>query len=85
MKIVQLFDGRGMAKYPELERHVSKTGIIVGGYWTHNKLPRIFRDQYLYQVAIDDERQRATVPEDAIKVEIEGNTKAYLIRDFVVQ
>ena len=77
VRIIQLLDSRGMEKYPELGQHVSKRGMIIGGYWMYNRLPRIFRDQYLYQVAIEDERQRVTAPEDALKAEIEISSMVY--------
>ena len=64
-------------KYPQIEKHVSESGTVIGSHWfgisePHRPMcgpkPRIF-DHYLYTIQLDkDGSEIRDVPEDALEL-----------------
>jgi hypothetical protein len=78
VKIIGVRNQRKVSKYPELEKYISKIGIVTDGYWISNKPPNILRNQYIYKVRIDNDNSRITVSEDALIPYIEWKSQTRL-------
>ena len=70
VRIVSVEDQRSMPKYPNIERYVSETGMIVEYYWTGLDVVGIPRDYYTYLVRLERDGTEVVIPEDALEQRI---------------
>lgn len=70
VRIVSVEDQRSMPKYPNIERYVSETGMIVEYYWTGLEGSSMPRDYYTYLVRLERDGSEVVIPEDALEQRI---------------
>ena len=76
VRIVSAKNQHFKPRYPQLEEHVSESGIVIGCHWfgvsepyrlVRRPKPRIF-DHYLYIIQLEKDSSRLNaVPEDALE------------------
>ncbi len=77
VRIISLRDEHLKAKHPQIEKHVSESGTVIGSHWfgisepyrpMHGPEPRIF-DHHLYTIQLDkDGSEIRDVPENALEL-----------------
>ena len=64
--IVSVIDSEGNPKYPDMEVHVGKLGVIVEYYRIGYKAKDALNDYFVYEIRLDSDNSTIAIAEDAL-------------------
>ena len=67
IQIVSAIDSEGNPKYPDMETHVGKLGVIIEYYSIGFQGENLPSDYYVYEIRLDSDDSIAAIPEDAVR------------------
>jgi hypothetical protein len=65
--VVSAIDSAGNSKYPDVEAHVGKSGVIVEYYRIGYEAENALTDYHVYEIRLDRDNSTMAIPEDALR------------------
>jgi hypothetical protein len=65
--IVSAIDSEGNPKYPDIEAHVGKAGVIIQYYRIGYTTKNAPNDYFVYEIRLDDDNSTMAIAEDALR------------------
>ena len=65
--IVSAIDIEGNPKYPDMEAHVGKAGVIIQYYSIGYEAKDGPNDYFVYEIRLDDDNSTMSIAEDALR------------------
>lgn len=65
--VISAVDSEGNPKYPDIEAHVGKLGVIVQYYRIGYKAQDALDDYFVYEIRLDSDNSTMAIAEDALR------------------
>ena len=66
-RVVSAINSEGKPKYPDVEAHVGKLGVIVEYYRVGYEAENALSDYHVYEIRLDGDNSIMAIPEDALR------------------